>query len=214
MPIPTSLKLECDDFFKENSHKFDMAHADECGRYMQELIPYLQDEGYDKVGFLRKNPGQTQYDGHAIDAFAYDLGDNLTHAIDVIGNAEQPHPWKSEDGTKDDPYATFNEDTATAYKTDKDWLEKPTSSNTPNESVPWVAYDEASFNDRLQQQLAYDYGRRPQAADFAVSVWSARVFHSTYMGPEGKPLGFDEALKKHRPEWCESLKVPVDDKWF
>ena len=84
----------------------------------------------------------------------------------------------------------------------------------PDNSVPWVAYDESLFNLRLQQQLAYDYGRRPQNADFQVTTWAARVFHSTYMGPEKKPLGFDEALKKHRPEWCGALGVIVDNTWF
>jgi hypothetical protein len=96
-----------------------------------------------------------------------------------------------------------------------DWLEKPNQGGEGGEHdfmVPWVPYDENSFQ-TLKKQLAYDYGRRPQQADFDVTVWAARVFHSQYFGPEGKPLGFDIAMRKHRPEWCAALGVPVDDHW-
>jgi hypothetical protein len=30
------------------------------------------------------------------------------------------------------------------------------------------------------------------------------------MGPEKTPLGLNAAIKKHRPEWCAALGVPVD----
>lgn len=211
MAIPTALATLCNNFFAANAQDFDMAHADECGEYMEALIPHCQAHGFDKVGFLRKNPGQTQYNGHAVDALAYDLGNNLTHAVDCIGNAEQPHPWKSEGGTNDDPRATFNEDMNTAYKTDKDWLERPGESNggsNPN-TVPWVTYNEQGF-ERLKRMLKHDYERRPQGPDYDVSVWSARFFHNHYMGPEGTPLSEDAALSRVKNELCIALGIPND----
>lgn len=74
--------------------------------------------------------------------------------------------------------------------------------------VPWVGYDEGSFQE-LKRQLAYDYARRPQGADWDVTVWAARVLHSATMGPERVPLGQVAALAKHRPEWCGALGVAV-----
>lgn len=81
--------------------------------------------------------------------------------------------------------------------------------------VPWVGYDEGG-NKELKRQLAFDYGRRPQGADWDVSIWAARVFHSAYMGPAKLPLGMAKALMKHRLEWCAALGVPVipiPDSW-
>jgi hypothetical protein len=210
MPVPAGLQTLTDQFFKDYALEYDMAHANECGKYMEALVPHCQKNGFPKVGQLRKNPGQTQYNGHAIDALAYDLGNNLTHAVDCIARAEQPHPWVSEGGTNQDPGPNFSEDT-TAYKTDTDWLEKP-GEPPMDDVVPWVAYDENGFQN-LKLQLDYDYGRRPQGADFDVSVWAARTFHSCYMGPEKEPLGMNNALVKHRAEWCQGLKINVDNHW-
>ncbi len=78
----------------------------------------------------------------------------------------------------------------------------------PANTVPWVPYDENGFQE-LKRTLAYDYARRPQGADFDVTVWAARVFHSSTMGPEKVPLGKEAAMNKHRPEWCGALGVPV-----
>jgi hypothetical protein len=79
-----------------------------------------------------------------------------------------------------------------------------------DDMVPWVGYDENGFNE-LKRQLAYDYARRPQGADFDVSVWAARVFHSAYMGPEKTPLGLVAAVDRHQVEWCAALGVSVKD---
>jgi hypothetical protein len=221
--VPLGLKTLTDAFFLDNAHRFDMAHADECGRYMEELVPYAQTHGWPKVGFLRKNPGQTQYNGHAIDALAYDLGNNLTHAVDVIGNAEQPHPWKSEDpiNGKDDPKANFGEDMATAYKTDKDWLKTPQSGTqpTPVPVVPWAPYWGDPSSDKITRTFMYDYSRANQSLNPGFGRWLNRCLHSAYMGPEGKPLGPDAALARHRPELCQALggldpNVPVPDNFF
>jgi len=207
-PIPATLKPICDTFFIANFVKFDWAHKEECGRYMQVLIPHLVSKGFTDAGFLRKNPGQTQYQGYGIDVIAWDLGGNLTHAIDVIASAESPHPWKSEGGGNPTPSPTFIEDKNTAYKTNTDWLSEPMEQPVPN-TVPWVPYDENSFQE-LKRQLAYNYARRPQGPDYDVSVWSARTFHNAYMGPEKTPLGFNAGLERAMRECCSALNVSYE----
>jgi hypothetical protein len=208
MGIPDYTNLS-KSFFSDHSHEYDLAKADECGRYTEAFVKYAQ--GIDpKIQHLKKTGG-TQYNGHAIDAIIYPTGENgIYHSVDLIGSAEQPHPWVSEGGSNPNPTGQWNEYMGHNYSAADIWV----AGNNTSNMVPWVPYDEHSFNDRVQKQLAYDYGRRPQNADFQVSVWSARVFHSAYMGPEKTPLGFDKALQKHRPEWCAVLGVTVDNEWF
>lgn len=83
-----------------------------------------------------------------------------------------------------------------------------------SDSVLYTAYQGDTSNAELKRTLAYDYARRPQGADFDISVWAFRVQHSALMGPippsqGGKPLGLINAVTKHRPEWCGALGVPV-----
>lgn len=205
--LEEEIKPLCDQFFHDRANEFDLTVNEGCGLYTEALVEYLRREGYDKVGHLKKNPGQTQYNGHANDAFLYREGDPILYrAVDIIGAAESTDP-------ENPPKPNFGIDQPRYGE--KDWMTEPNSEPAPQpDVVPWVPYDEASFNDRVQKQLSYDYSRRPQLADFKVSVWSARVFHSAYMGPEKKPLGFDQALRKHRPEWCDALGVKVDEVWF
>lgn len=86
--------------------------------------------------------------------------------------------------------------------------------NNPNplppvgDMVPWVGYDENGFQ-RLKNILVHDYGRRPQGADFDVSIWAGRYFHNCYMGPEKKPLGEQKALERVKPELCGALGISV-----
>jgi hypothetical protein len=198
-------------FFSAHSNEFDLSTNEGCGKYTEAFVKYAR--GVDtKVGHLKKSPGQTQYNGHANDAVLYPVGNDANdyHAVDIIARAEQPKPWYP-DSDRQPPEGQWSEDKNTAYKS-SDWMAEP-GAPQPSNMVPWVAYDENSFQG-LKQQLAYDYGRRPQGADFDVSVWSARVFHSTYMGPNKTPLGMSAAVHKHRPEWCAALGVPVDDTWF
>lgn len=202
------IKPVCDTFFDTQSKNFNLTTNEGCGLYTEALVKHLRNMGHVKVGHLKKNPGQTQYNGHANDAFLYREEDpTLYRAVDIIGAAESTDP-------NNPPRKNFGIDEP--RYTDEYWMATPNTggggSTTPN-MVPWVAYNEQGY-ERLKQQLAYDYGRRPQGADFDVTVWAARVFHSQYFGPSGVPLGFDEALKKHRPEWCGALGVPVDDTWF
>ena len=199
--IPDQLQSIHLEFWNAHASKFDMTHASGCGLYVEAWVIYAQDNGYPRVGHLIKNPGQTQYNGHAVDAFLYNEPDPvLLRAVDIIGAAESTDP-------NNPPRPNWGVDIP--RYTQDDW-----SANAPGESsggtgtVPWMAYDENSFQ-KLKDALAFDYGRRPQEADFDVTIWAARVFHSAYMGPSGVPLGLDAAIDKHRPEWCAALGVTL-----
>lgn len=194
--IPAELRQLTDSFFAANAHRFDMRYAEGCGKYMEELVPYAQSHGYPKVGHLKKSGSQTQYNGHAIDAFLYKdtvTVNGLMQAVDVIGSAETDH-------------ATAGWSVDFPRYTEDDWMES-VETPTPN-TVPWVGYNEEKFQ-FLKRQLAYDYARRPQGADFDVCVWAARTFHNSYMGPEGVPLGETAGMERAQKEWCAALGVPV-----
>lgn len=191
--------LESKTFFNSNKHLYDFNHSEDCGRYSETFIDYLVNVLKDKnVGHLRKYGAQTQYNGHAIDALCYyDPSRNTYQSVDFIGGAEGPNA----SGTW-----TVQE----VYYTSKDWyypLEEVEPLPEPN-TVPYVPYNEQGFQ-RLKNMLAHDYARRPQGADFDVSIWSGRYFHNCYMGPEGKPLGEQTALEKIKPELCGALGIPV-----
>jgi len=203
MAIPAALQTFNNEFWTANAHRYDLTSQQGCGEYTEAWIESAK-ELYPKVENLKKNPGQTQYNGHAIDAFLYaepaSPTNSLYQAVDIIGAAESTDPANP-------PKVNWGVDEP-RYTAADIWHGDSGGGGT-GDSVPWMPYDENSFQ-ALKNVLAYDYGRRPQAADFDVTVWSARVFHSAYMGPEKKPLGLNQATLKHRPEWCEALGVPVD----
>lgn len=211
MAIPLELDQIHRDFFAARSGEFDLSHAEGCGKYTEAWVRYAQAVGYPKVGHLKKNPSQTQYAGHAIDAFLYNEPasetEPLLQAVDIIARAEAKPPY-----TSANPAPAANWGVDIPRYTEADWMENPgdggEGGGESDNVVPWTAYNEQGFEE-LKRQLAFDYGRRPQAADFDVTVWAARVFHSCYMGPSGTPLGMEAALLKHRPEWCAALGVPV-----
>lgn len=205
MNIPFSLKILSDKFFLDHGHKYDMAHADECGEYMEAFVVHAKTIGYSDVKHLKKNPGQTQYNGHAIDAFLYtvpELPSGLFRACDIINSAEAKPPYGPHNPA---PSAGWSPDIP-RYTMADIWI--PGSVPTPK-TVPWVAYDENGFQ-RLKKMLAHDYARRPQGADFDVSIWAGRYFHNCYMGPDGIPLGEQKALEKIKPELCSALSISND----
>ena len=208
MAIPSSLRQLTDQFFEDQHLNYNFETVEGCGQYMEDLIPYAQDHGYPKVGFLKYTGSGTKYNNHRIDSFLYNevTENGKLQSCDVIANAETDHA--SAGWGLDEPRYTEDD-----WVKDLDDLIEPSN---PVNTVPWRAYwgDNSDFNNRVQQQLAYDYGRRPQGADFGVTAWSSRLLHSAYFGPEGTPLGEDGALRRHRPEWCQALGVPVDDMWF
>jgi hypothetical protein len=185
-----TIKPVCDAFFDQHAHEFDLTQNDGCGFYTETLIRHLRALGYVKVGHLKKNPSQTQFNGHANDAFLYRQGDPILYrAVDIIGSAEAKPPYTP---TNPAPHKNFGIDEP-RYQ-DSDWMAEPNSSPQPGPKMV---------------QLAYDYARRPQGADFDVTVWSARTFHNAYMGPEGTPLGEKAGMERAQKEWCAALGVPV-----
>ena len=197
MAIPSYL-AESKEFFNANKHLYDFSHKDDCGKYTEKFITHLRNTVGDKnVGHLRKYGAQTQYKCHAIDALLYKDRDKY-QSVDFIGGAEGPNA---------SPTYTIQE----VFYASKDWsAEPPECGGTTPMTVPYVAYNESSFQ-RLKKMLAHDYARRPQNADFDVSVWAARMFHNQYMGPEGKPLGEQKALERIKPELCAALGIPNDE---
>lgn len=202
--LTENIKPLCDVFFEMHAHSFNLSTNKGCGEYTEALVADLRAKGHVKVGHLKKNPGQTQYNGHANDAFLYREGDpDLYRAVDVIGAAESTDP-------NNPPRPNFGIDIP--RYTDEFWMAKPNDSGGGTQPgpkmVPWVPYNEQKFQ-FLKKQLAYDYARRPQGADFDVCVWAARTFHNAYMGPDGTPLGEQAGMERAQKEWCAALGVPV-----
>lgn len=197
--LDEEIKPLCNTFFENHAHQFDLTHNQGCGEYTEALVEYLRALGHTKVGHLKKNPGQTQWNGHANDAFLYRQGDpSLYRAVDVIGAAESTDPANP-------PRPNFGIDQP--RYTDEFWMAEPSSQPHPSNMVPWVPYDENGFQS-LKKELAYDYARRPQGADFDVSVWAARTFHNAFMGPEKTPLGMTAGIDRAKREWSAALGVP------
>lgn len=190
-------------FFDSNAHNYNLTTKEGCGKYTEHFLETLRDTTGDKrFKHLRKYGSQTQYNGHAIDVLAFDnrgQGDGTPiMETDILGDGESVNArptWQ----VRETPYSA-------------DILMEPEEIGEPDETamVPWVGYDENGFQN-LKKQLDYDYSRRPQGADFDVTVWAARVFHSSTMGPNKKPLGLEKAIVKHREEWCGALGIPQDN---
>lgn len=198
--IPTQLEQLHRDFWTTFHSQFNLSTNEGCGLYTESWVKYAQNRGWPKVQNLKKNPGQTQYNGHANDAFLYTDGvgneGGLYAAVDLIAGAEGPSP--SINWGVDIP----------RYKDSDVWSGGVIP--VPAKTVPWLPYDENSFQ-RLKKMLKHDYDRRPQGPDYDVSVWAGRYFHNCYMGPEGTPLGEQKALEKIKPELCSALGIPVDN---
>jgi hypothetical protein len=203
--IPTELEEIHQNFWDNHHSEYNMTTNEGCGKYTEAWVRYAQNNGYVKVGHLKKNAGQTQYNGHANDAFLYADGEGnlegLYQAVDIIGAAESTDP-------NNPPRVNWGVDIP-RYK-DSDWLKEPGSSVPPNTNVvPWVPYNEQGF-ERCKKMIKHDYERRPQGPDYDVSVWSARFFHNHYMGPDRVPMTEDAALSRVKGELCKALRIPND----
>lgn len=205
--IPSALQELYNRFWDANVHFFNLTQNQGCGEFTEAFVEHAQNNGFPKVGHLKKSPSQTQWNGHANDAFLYNEPDpTLLRAVDIIGAAEStdPHNPPRKNWGIDDPRYT-----------EEFWLKEPHGEPTPSPNmVPWVSYFGDTSNAEFKRVLAYDYARRPQGADWDVSVWAFRVVYTALMGltsPQegGHPLGLDGAREHHRPEWCAALGVPV-----
>jgi len=208
--IPVELRPMVDDFFNAHAHEYDLTENSGCGQYMEALVPHCQQHGFPKVGHLKKSSGQTNYNGHANDAFLYADGEGnpngLYQSVDVISNAESKPPYTP---NHQPPGKGWSVDVP--RYTSSDWLKEPNSGNQPNpvKTVPWKPYNEQGF-ERLKKMLKHDYERRPQGPDYDVSVWAGRFFHNNNMGPDGTPLSEDAALSRVKGELCTALGISND----
>lgn len=197
-------------FFKNNAQRFNFISKEDCGKYTEELLLLLRNK--DKNFFhLRKYGTQTQYRKHAIDVIAYDnRGEDEGSAImevDILGSAESAdaYPsWQVRD--------TFYKPTDLMHPDDID-----TSVNT-EKVIPWRPYWGDKNSDKITRTLMFDYVRGNQLLNPGMGRWLNRTLHSAFLGPEGKPLGEEAALNKHRPEWCAILgldpNTPIPDDYF
>lgn len=209
--IPQELKNLYYNFFAGHSHNFDLSTNEGCGTFTEAWVKFARSNGWDKVGHLKKTGG-TNYNGHPNDAFLWGekASNGLLSAVDIIGHAEAKPPYNSNNPA---PEPAWQIDEA-RYTTDM-WYAEPGVPTEPHKTVPWVGYNEEKFQ-FLKRQLAYDYARRPQGADFDVCVWAARTFHNAYFGPDGKPLGEQSGMERAQKEWCAALGVevkPVPPNW-
>jgi hypothetical protein len=195
--VPNELEDLYELWWSDHVHDFDKSTTEGCGLHTEAWVKYAKANGFPKVENLKKNPGQTQYNGHAVDAFLYAVPfsetNSLYQAVDIIGGAEGPNP-------------TYNFGIDQPRYTNADiWIG---SSPIPN-TVPWKPYNEQGF-ERLKKMLKHDYERRPQGPDYDVSVWAGRFFHNNNMGPDGTPLSEDAALSRVKGELCQALGISND----
>lgn len=212
--IPGELELLHRNFWDTFSIQFDLRTNEGCGKYTEAWVVYAQNHNFPKVGHLKKNPGQTQYNGHANDAFLYREGDPVLYrAVDIIGAAESTDP-------SNPPRPNWGIDEP-RYK-ESDWLAVPNSSEPiPGpKTVPYKSYEgDTYWHDKVGKTLYWDYtgknykdqpvGTDKRAGrvglDSMSAIWVARTIHDIKM--EG--LTPEQSLDKHRSEWCSGLQIPV-----
>ena len=198
--IPTGVEELYRKFWDIAHLQFNLSTTEGCGLFTEAWVKYAQNHNFPKVGHLKKNTSQTQYNGHAVDAFLYaepyDAPDNmLFQAVDIIGGAEGPNPQYN-----------YGIDIP-RYKM-SDWLKEPNGESQPS-TVPYKAYEgDEYWNNQVGKILFWDYTDKTRAnkpLDSMSSVWTARTIHDIKM--EG--LTPQQSVDKHRIEWCAELKIPV-----
>jgi len=208
MSVPNRFTL-LQGFFNANKDDYNFVRKEDCGKFTEDFLELLRESaGNEDFYHLRKYGSATQYNKHAIDVLAYD---NREHKkddetdimeVDILGSAESVNAnptWQ----VRNTPYQ------------EKDLMDLDEIGNgAVTDMVIYQPYQGDSSNSELKRILSFDYSRRPQGADWDVSVWAFRVQHSALMGPVspssgGRPLGLVAAIEKHRIEWCQALGVPV-----
>src|SRR4029450_512063 len=108
MAVPSALHTLCQTFWDLASENYNLSTESGCGEYTEAWVTYAKVNGYPQVENLKKNPGQTQYNTHAIDAFLWAVPasatNNLYQAVDIIAGAGGSNPsfgWMVQDRKSD-----------------------------------------------------------------------------------------------------------------
>lgn len=221
MSVPNYTNLS-KNFFHDHSSKFDLSTNEGCGKYTEAFVKSARNLD-PRIGHLKKNPSQTQYNGHANDAVLYPTGvssidGEIYHAVDIIARAEQKKPWcdfvgqghKNEMICNDPPEGQWNEDHDTEYHS-KDWLAEPQTPEIPKPSFP--GYEELggdqTARELLGKLLALDYAGKNRLMDDGTVVWIFRTLYDAIQDVivnKAEPKkAILKSIDKHRPEWRKEL---------
>lgn len=203
--IPTELEELHRTFWNSFHNKFNLSTNEGCGQYTEAWVKYAQNHGYNLVGHLKKNPGQTQYNGHANDAFLYANGDGNDggkyQAVDLIGGAEGPNP-------------TLNWGVDIPRYTIADWLKEPGSSSpVPVPQPTFPGYEELGGDNlcrvMIGMPLMADYTEANQAMNDGSVVWTNRSIYDAlrfiFVDKQKPEEAYRNSAAKHRPEWRKEL---------
>lgn len=198
--IPTELEQLHRQHWNDHAHKFNLTTDEGSGQYTENWVVYAKNHGYNKVENLKKNPGQTQYNGHATDAFLYCDGQGNEGgkycAVDIIGGSGGPNP-------------TINWGVDIPRYTNADiW------NGSAPQPVPTFPSYESLGGDALCRELVgipltADYKEAGKPLDDGSVVWTNRtVYDALYFAMVDKMVARDAYTKsanKHRPEWRKEL---------
>ena len=214
--IPEELKKLANNFFSDRAGDFDLATKEECGLYIEAFVRHAQNNGFSKVGHLRKSPSKTHYNGHAIDSFLYKEANEigLMSSVDIIANAESKPPYNA---INRGPGPNFDIDEP-RYKIE-DWLKEPMNTDDTNErNIKFPSYESLGGDNLARKELgrvyAFDAQRSGQARiNSGTVVWPNRVLYDTLYevvvhGKDAKST-LHEIVEKQRADWCKIMGIPV-----
>lgn len=204
-------------FFNDHAHEYDLGTNEGCGEFTI-AFKRMAEKIDPRIKLLKKNPGQTQYKGVANDAILYiDEPSGMNFAVDIIGRAEQPHPWKSEGGNNDNPEGQWSLDSERRYPANygidnpiNNSIPVPTPAPTTN---PFPSYnslgDDAFWRNEIGAAITADYAEAKQEMNDGSFVWMAQTMYDAmyYIVVEGltPKSAADRSRNKHRPLWRAAL---------
>lgn len=180
-----------------NTGHYDLTEHEDQARFVDDVVLALN--ARDKQwGHLKKKPGQTNIHGHGEDSALYKLPDGNAQAVDFVGGAGGPNPT-----------LRWGPDPA-AYYTHADWLDPADHDNRTPPAPKYPTYEELGGDEggkKITRQLEADYKRagRP-GLDADCGAWQQRV---SYDFLTGICKTVEEAIIKHRAQWCAALGIPV-----
>lgn len=161
-------------------------------------------------GCLSKTPGETNVDGFAEDAICFTSNPaDLENVVDLVNGAGAPG---ASIGGAVKPRRTNNLWVKPVKLSDADMLYL--RMGIPEPPVPQPPahkpYPGDPVWDAVGATLFADYARGGQAPNPQMGRWFGRTIWDATAGDEtGKVYTVDDSIKKHRPEWCGALGIPV-----